>query len=108
MREQLETTLLSQMKTHIKHQFVDDDDGNHCKFVCHTFWATQFHAMREVRLSLVRILNLVHIYCFEVLCGVHGGGSHQQEYTRSLSLAEHWDATGGKSGATFSRTLDQR
>lgn len=89
-REQLEAAMLSPMKTHIKHQFADEHDGEQSRFLCRTSWAAQFHAMREV------------------LCGMHGSGNHEQEYARSLSLAESWAATGGKSGATFSKTLDNR
>ena len=35
----------------------------------------------------------------EVLCSDDGVQDHQKAYARSLSLAQHWDATGGKSGA---------
>ena len=43
-----EAVLTSQRKTHIKHRFSDMDDKNNitCKFICHTFWATQFQALR--------------------------------------------------------------
>jgi 1-phosphatidylinositol-3-phosphate 5-kinase len=90
-REQLEAVMLSSMKTPIKHQFGDEHDGSHSRFLCRTSWAAQFHAMREV------------------LCNMHGTNrNHEQDYARSLSLAENWAATGGKSGATFSKTLDNR
>jgi hypothetical protein len=63
------------------------------RFTCSTYWASQFYAMREV------------------VCGFDGARDHQKAYVRSLSLASHWDigeGGGGKSGATFSKTRDER
>jgi hypothetical protein len=83
-----EATLISQRKTHIKHRFSDMDDKNNitCKFICHTFWATQFQALRAEFLD----------------------DDDDEGYIRSLSLASRWNAQGGKSGASFSRTTDNR
>lgn len=83
-----EATLISQRKTHIKHRFSDMDDKNNitCKFICHTFWATQFQALRAEYLD----------------------DDDDEGYIRSLSLASRWNAQGGKSGASFSRTTDNR
>lgn len=39
-----------------------------------------------------------------VLCVLNLGDS----YIRSLGMATRWDAKGGKSGATFSKTADER
>ena len=49
----LEKRMLTRNKTHIKHTFRDyDDKGNHiAKFVCTTFWATQFQAVRQAFLK---------------------------------------------------------
>jgi len=40
-------------KMHVKHRFEDkdEDDYTSCKFICHTFWATQFHALRALFLD---------------------------------------------------------
>lgn len=32
----------------------------------------------------------------------------RRSFIRSLSMASKWDAKGGKSGATFSKTADER
>jgi 1-phosphatidylinositol-3-phosphate 5-kinase len=44
----------------------------------------------------------------ETLCQYDGARDHQKAYFRSLSLANQWDASGGKSGASFSKTMDER
>jgi hypothetical protein len=163
------------------HQFYDEEKGNQCKFACHTFWATQFYAMREVlcagesstkeeremdhQKAYVTpcthtlythapegVRDTIHSYTIHaynhkpythtpytylhahplhtaptahpIHCTphplhtpytahhthctphpLHTTPTAHQRYTRSLSLAEHWDATGGKSGATFSKVL---
>jgi len=86
----LERDLLSTRKTHIKHRFADmDEKGNTlCKFVCQTYWATQFAAVRKA----------------------YFGACEEEElgFLRSLSMAQPWNAQGGKSGATFLKTADAR
>eukprot|EP00536_Pseudo-nitzschia_multiseries_P017405 jgi/Psemu1/248128/estExt_Genewise1.C_15360004 len=79
--------MLIRNKSHIKHTFRDlDEKGqNLCKFVCTTYWATQFHAVREAFLS-----------------------QGKKSYILSLSSAYSWAASGGKSGASFARTADDR
>jgi len=86
----IEQQLLSQVKTHVKHRFTDvDDEGNiMCKFVCQAYWAMQFAAVRQAFLGL--------------------GQEEELGYLRSLSMARPWNAQGGKSGATFLKTLDGR
>ena len=85
---QLEKQLLSQIKSHIKHRFEDyDDKGNIiCKFQCHTYWATQFEAVRAAYLN----------------------EDDNEHYIRSLSISSSWAAKGGKSGASFSKSMDDR
>ena len=89
--ESLERLLLSRQKSHVKHRFADlnGDGATLCKYVCHAYWATQFAAVR---------------------CTYTGLGEKQGEigYLRSLSMARPWHAQGGKSGATFLKTVDGR
>lgn len=103
----IERRMLVRNKSHIKHTFRDlDEKGqNLCKFVCTTYWATQFHAVREAFLS-------------------QGSGSKdnptnssstaqtaldiEKSFILSLSSAYSWAASGGKSGASFARTADDR
>ena len=75
-------------KIHVKHRFEDKDENDNinCKFICHTFWATQFHALRVCYL----------------------GDESDEGFIRSLALSASWNAQGGKSGAAFSKSLDGR
>eukprot|EP00977_Amphora_coffeiformis_P018268 scaffold6351_cov166-Amphora_coffeaeformis.AAC.2 len=97
----VERRMLIRNKSHVKHTFRDFDEKGQvtCKFVCTTYWATQFQAVREVFLSLSN--------------GGDGasqmsGADIEQSYIESLSSAATWAASGGKSGASFSRTSDHR
>lgn len=80
--------LLSLKKSHIKLRFNDVDDKNNivCKFIFHAFWASQFQALRKEYLN----------------------DPNDEGYLRSLSMTLKWNAKGGKSGASFSRTTDNR
>ena len=75
-------------KIHVKHRFEDKDeyDNVSCKFICHTFWAAQFRAVRGVFLQ----------------------DDTDEGFIRSLALSASWNAQGGKSGAVFSKSLDGR
>mgnify|MGYP001207303608 CR=1 FL=1 len=75
-------------KNHVKHRFEDKDEYHNvsCKFICHTFWATQFRAIRAVFLQ----------------------DETDEGFIRSLALSATWNAQGGKSGAAFSKSLDGR
>jgi 1-phosphatidylinositol-3-phosphate 5-kinase len=96
-RKDIERRMLERNKSHIKHTFRDFDEGSQqtCKFVCTTYWATQFHAVRQAFLAPKDDAQ---------------GNSLDVEkgYIQSLSAAYAWAASGGKSGASFSRTADQR
>ena len=106
-RKSIEAQMLVRAKSHIKHTFRDFDHKGQpiCKFVCTSYWATQFHAVRQAFLATAQ--------------------QHQQQtskepernstpadiengYIRSLSAAYSWAVSGGKSGASFSRTDDGR
>jgi len=61
------------------------DEETRTKFECHSYFPLQFEALRRVYLR---------------------GGNRQ--YLESLARCAQWKAKGGKSGALFLRTLDNR
>jgi hypothetical protein len=87
-RSQTEKQMVSQDKCFIRHRFDDfDDRGNvNCKFQCQTYWAKQFEALRSCYFK----------------------GDDRQSYIRSLATSRAWAALGGKSGASFSKSNDER
>ncbi|XP_059558937.1 1-phosphatidylinositol 3-phosphate 5-kinase isoform X8 [Myotis daubentonii] len=66
---------------HVELQFSDAN----AKFYCRLYYAAEFHKMREVIL-----------------------GSSEEDFIRSLSHSSPWQARGGKSGAAFYATEDDR
>jgi Phosphatidylinositol-4-phosphate 5-Kinase len=108
-----ERHMIGRNKSHIKHTFRDIDEKGFvtCKFVCTTFWATQFHAVRQVFLSPnAQAGNTAfgkpdgdQIEGF-----LQSGQDIELSYIESLSSAEAWATSGGKSGASFARTSDDR
>ncbi|KAL6074599.1 hypothetical protein STEG23_028664, partial [Scotinomys teguina] len=66
---------------HVELQFSDAN----AKFYCRLYYAGEFHKMREVVL-----------------------GSSEEDFIRSLSHSSPWQARGGKSGAAFYATEDDR
>jgi 1-phosphatidylinositol-3-phosphate 5-kinase len=101
----IERRMLVRHKSHIKHTFRDFDEKgqNLCKFVCTTYWANQFQAVREAFLSPNGVKGA------ESHSGAQGDGLDiEQAYVQSLSSAFNWAASGGKSGASFARTCDNR
>jgi Phosphatidylinositol-4-phosphate 5-Kinase len=109
-----ERRMLARNKSHIKHTFRDIDEKGlvTCKFVCTSYWATQFHAVRQVFLSPNATGNNLSSTKTEGeqqdSLFVQTGNDAEQSYIDSLSSAEPWAASGGKSGASFSRTSDGR
>jgi len=91
----IERRMLVRNKSHIKHTFRDFDEEGQltCRFVCTSYWATQFDAVRQAFLSEAN---------------GKGGEKVEQNYIESLSSAYSWAASGGKSGASFARTSDDR
>ena len=71
---------------HARFEDVDTDGQMLCKFQVQVYWAKQFEAVRK---------------CFF-------GEDQEANFIRSLSGAARWQATGGKSGASFSKTSDDR
>jgi 1-phosphatidylinositol-3-phosphate 5-kinase len=94
--KEIERQLLDRNKSHIKHTFRDVDEKGQvaCKFVCTSYWAVQFHAVRQSFLASED--------------GSRSGEEIEQNFIESLSSAYSWAASGGKSGASFARTSDDR
>lgn len=84
-----EKQMTSQDKSNIRHRFDDyDDRGNLvCKFQCQVYFAKQFEAVRN---------------CY------FGEEDQRDNFIRSLAMSAKWSAQGGKSGASFSKTMDER
>ncbi|CAN0101264.1 unnamed protein product, partial [Ectocarpus fasciculatus] len=103
----LEAQMRSSAKSHVKHRFSDTDaKGNPtCKFLCHSFWATQFRAVRRCYFAEQRGAGSP---ASPDLDGEEVFDELEQGYIRSLCMTTKWDAKGGKSGATFSKTADER
>jgi hypothetical protein len=103
----IERRMLVRNKSHIKHTFRDlDEKGqNLCKFVCTTYWATQFHAVREAFLSQGSGSKDTSSNSSS---GTQSSLDIEKAFILSLSSAYSWAASGGKSGASFARTADDR
>lgn len=103
----IERRMLVRHKSHIKHTFRDFDEKgqNLCKFVCTTYWATQFHAVREAFLSQSSGSKDSSGDATAAAMSTLDG---ERAYVLSLSSAYSWAASGGKSGASFARTQDDR
>jgi Phosphatidylinositol-4-phosphate 5-Kinase len=99
-----ERRMLNRNKSHIKHTFRDVDEKGQvtCKFVCTTYWATQFHAVRQ------SFLSGSAGKADGVESAFQSSQDVEQSYIESLSSAYSWAASGGKSGASFARTADDR
>lgn len=106
-KQDIERRMLVRNKSHIKHTFRDFDEKgqNLCKFVCTTYWATQFHAVRQVFLSPSGGKDQPDA---STAFQFHSELDVEQSYVQSLSSAYSWAASGGKSGASFARTRDDR
>eukprot|EP00605_Chrysophyceae_sp_TOSAG23-4_P001064 GSChrysophyteH1.ASY1.ANO1.1169.1 assembled CDS len=81
--------LVSQRVSHIKHKFESTPQyaGTKCKFLVVSHWALQFEA---IRMAYFR------------------DEKKMKEYIQSLAQTASWDTQGGKSGASFSKTSDDR
>nr|CCA21748.1 Phosphatidylinositol3phosphate5 kinase (Fablike PIPKA1) putative [Albugo laibachii Nc14] len=77
--------LRSCRRTNVDHVFVDENEFQPAtRFSCKSYYAMQFHALRRL---------------------YYGG---DRNYIESLCHCEQWNAAGGKSGAEFLKTTDQR
>lgn len=78
--------LRASARTNVDHSFVDENQFQAAttRFSCKSYYAMQFHALR-------------HLY--------YGG---DRNYVESLCECQQWNAAGGKSGAGFLKTRDER
>lgn len=77
--------LRSSTRTNVDHSFVDEDQFHSAtRFSCKSYYAMQFHALRAL---------------------YYGG---DRNYVESLCECQQWNAAGGKSGAGFLKTRDER
>ncbi|KAK6458092.1 uncharacterized protein RJT20DRAFT_93338 [Scheffersomyces xylosifermentans] len=76
---QLERIMIKNKSNHLKYQFVDGNINLSCKI----FYSEQFEAFRNA-------------------CGNH------ENFIQSLSRCVKWKSSGGKSGSSFLKTLDDR
>jgi 1-phosphatidylinositol-3-phosphate 5-kinase len=108
-KKELERRLLQRGKSHIKHHFrdVDEKDQTLCKYVCTSYWATQFQALRRVFLGGSEATPSSGKQP-EREGDEFGHLDDDSGYIKSLSTSFFWEANGGKSGAAFSKTADGR
>lgn len=109
-RKDIERRMLGRNKSHIKHTFRDFDEKGQqlCKFVCTTFWSVQFNAVRQAFMNphLSGAKDSNHDSTVKAISG--SKLDVERSYIRSLATSFAWNASGGKSGASFSRTTDDR
>jgi 1-phosphatidylinositol-3-phosphate 5-kinase len=110
--KEIERRMLGRNKSHIKHTFRDFDEKGQqlCKFVCTTFWSLQFNAVRHAFMN-PNISTSGKESSSDGTTGVStppNGFDIEKSYIRSLATSFAWAASGGKSGASFSRTSDNR
>lgn len=83
----MEKLMVLPRKSHIKHHFEDTcGDSKTHKYYCYTFWSVQFEAFRRVYLD----------------------DDSDEGYIRSLASSVQWITQGGKSGASFAKSIDGR
>ena len=82
----MEKQMVHPRKSHVKHHFEDSNGSKTLKFYCYSFWTTQFEILRRVYL----------------------GDTSDEGYIRSLASSVQWITQGGKSGASFAKSIDGR
>lgn len=111
-RKDIERRMLGRNKSHIKHTFRDFDEKGQqlCKFVCTTFWSVQFNAVRQAFMNPQ--ISSKDSSGDSAQGSTKSSGTNrldiEKSYIRSLATSFAWAASGGKSGAAFSRTTDDR
>ena len=108
-RKELERRMLLRGKTHVKHHFRDAGakDTTFCKYVCTTYWATQFQAVRKAYFTTTGQDERTAKKDGDE----KGSFNHLDDdasYIKSLATSFSWEANGGKSGASFAKTEDER
>lgn len=110
-RKDIERRMLGRNKSHIKHTFRDFDEKHQqlCKFVCTTFWSVQFNAVRQAFMN-PGVSGSKDSSANDSATSSFSGSKLdiERSYIRSLATSFAWAASGGKSGASFSRTTDDR
>jgi hypothetical protein len=103
----IERRMLARNKSHIKQTFRDYDekDSPLARFVCTTFWATQFQAVRQ---AFLRSSTGDYTQTVSYNNSTFGTNDTEKNYVKSLSASLNWAVSGGKSGASFSKTSDER
>lgn len=76
--------LLSDVQGDIVHTFIDRNPNSAATFTVTAYWALQFHGLRDL------------------VC------ESPRSVAQSLAFCAGWAATGGKSGASFEKTSDER
>lgn len=76
--------LISDVQGDIIHTVYDKTEGNEATFVVTSYWAMQFHGLRDL------------------VC------ENPRSYVQSLAFCKKWATSGGKSGASFELTQDER
>lgn len=110
-RKDIERRMLGRNKSHIKHTFRDFDEKGQqlCKFVCTTFWSVQFNAVRQAFMNPHLSGSKDSANSDNTANSFSGSKLDiERSYIRSLATSFAWNASGGKSGAAFSRTTDDR
>jgi hypothetical protein len=90
---------------HIKHKFTDEFSADRMAFKCVSYYPAQFNALRALYIPLVPDLS--------EQSGVKRKGSLGWEdfdllFVQSLSRCTPWATTGGRSGSSFLKTVDER
>ena len=103
--------------------FSDLSPGSECHFVCTTYCAVHFHALRQVcvpqhrpviaqpRATCAAVAGLLGILASRPIPAVRCLPRYldsERSFVQSLAFVEDWAASGGKSGAAFYRTEDER
>ncbi|KAF2076491.1 hypothetical protein CYY_002231 [Polysphondylium violaceum] len=79
----LSRLIVANQRKEIRSRFKFEKNGNEINIFCTTYYPVQFHALREF------------------VCG-------DNEFIESLSRSKIWNAKGGKSGSSWTKTLDDR
>lgn len=106
-KKAVEKRMLGRNKTHVKHSFRDyDEKATHiAKFQCTTFWATQFQAVRQ---AFLKESSNDDGQTVSYNNSTFATNAIEENYVKSLSASLIWAVSGGKSGASFSKTSDER
>ena len=91
-------------------------NDSYAKFYCCNYFAEQFRRLRSIVLAdgetsnrgTIRRLLPHPLPLPEISSGINGVITGEELYIHSLATCIPWNAIGGKSGSTFSKTQNQR